>query len=152
MQSHLFYLSSFFLLFVNMFSCRPLEVILWETVLKVCSRFTREDGCRKVISINLLCIYMEITLCHMCSPVNLLQISGHLFIRTPLKDCFCLFKLWFISFCITSLILRIIWASSINWSIEAATGRLFTKKLYCIFTEKLLKEVEVLVVLYAVNL
>ena len=52
---------------------------------------------------------MEITLRHRYSPVNLLHISEHLFIRTPLKDCFCMFKLWFFCFYI-SLILRIMWA------------------------------------------
>ena len=57
-----------------------------------------------------LCIYMEITLRHRYSPVNLLYISEHIFIRTPLKDCFCMFKLWFLCFCITSFILRIMWA------------------------------------------
>ena len=55
-------------------------------------------------------IYMEITLRHRCSPVNLLHISEHLFIKTTLKDWFCRFKLWFLCFCITSLILRIMWA------------------------------------------
>ena len=39
-----------------------------------------------------------------------LHISEHLFIRTALKDCFCMFKLWFLCFCINSLILRIVWA------------------------------------------
>ena len=54
--------------------------------------------------------YMEITLRQMCYPINLLLISEHLFIRTPLKDCFCMFKLQFLCFCITLLILRIMWA------------------------------------------
>ena len=57
-----------------------------------------------------LWIYMEIILWHRCSPVNLLFNSEHLFIRSPLKDCFCIFKLWFLCFCITSHVLLIMWA------------------------------------------
>ena len=37
-------------------------------------RKTREHPCRSVISINLLCIFIKITLGHGCSPVNLLHI------------------------------------------------------------------------------
>ena len=55
--------------------------------------------------------FLEITLPHRCSPVKKwLHISGHHFIRTPLKDCFFMFKLWFLCFCITSTILRIMLA------------------------------------------
>ena len=57
-----------------------------------------------------LWIYMEITLRHRCSPINLLHILEHRFIRTPMEDCFCMFKLWFLCFC-NSLILGIIWIS-----------------------------------------
>ena len=81
-------------------------------------------------------IYMEIPLWHRCCPANLLPISEHLFIRTPLSDCFCMLKLWFHCFCIT----------------EAATRISSTKKLHCIFTQKLLEEVQVLVVLLLVSL
>ena len=64
-----------------------------KSVLKICSKFTREHPCRSVISIKLLCKFTEITLRHECSPVNLLNIfrtdfhrnaSGglHLFVST----------------------------------------------------------------------
>ena len=33
--------------------------------------------------------FIETTLRHGCSPVNLLHISEHLFLRTPLDSCFC---------------------------------------------------------------
>ena len=52
--------------------------VLRESVLKICSIFTREHPCRSVISVKLLCNFIEITLRHGCSPVNLL----HIF-RTP---------------------------------------------------------------------
>ena len=49
-------------------------------VLKVCSKFTGEHSCLSVISINLQSNFIEITLRHQCSPVNLL----HVF-RTPFR-------------------------------------------------------------------
>ena len=54
------------------------EVFLWKSVLKICSKFTRENPCRNVISIKLLCNFIEIALRHGFSSVNLL----HIF-RTP---------------------------------------------------------------------
>ena len=54
-------------------SSRP-GVFLVKSVLKICSRFTGEHPCRSVISIKLLCNFIEITLRHGCSPVNLLYI------------------------------------------------------------------------------
>ena len=56
----------------------PPEVFLQEGVLKICSKFTGEHSCRSVISITLLCNFIEIRLWQGCSPVNLL----HIF-RTP---------------------------------------------------------------------
>ena len=56
---------------------RP-EVFLIKGALKICSKFTGESPCRSVISIKLLCIFIEITRRHGCSPVNL----PHIF-RTP---------------------------------------------------------------------
>ena len=50
-------------------------------VLKKCSKFTGEHPCRSVISIKLLCNFIEITLRRGCSPVNLL----HIF-RTPFPE------------------------------------------------------------------
>ena len=54
------------------------EVFLEKGALKTCSKFTGEHPCRSVISIKLLCIFIEITRRHGCSPVNL----PHIF-RTP---------------------------------------------------------------------
>ena len=49
-----------------------------DVLIKRCSenmhKFTREHPCRKVISIKLLCYFIEIALWHECSPVNLLHI------------------------------------------------------------------------------
>ena len=46
-------------------------------VLKICSK--------------LLCNFIEITLWHGCSPVNLLHILTHLFLRIPREGCFFMF-------------------------------------------------------------
>ena len=46
--------------------------------MEICSKFTGEDPCQSAISINLQNNFIEITLRHGCSPVNLL----HIF-RTP---------------------------------------------------------------------
>ena len=54
------------------------EVFFEKGVLKICSKSTGEHPCRSVISIKLLCNFIEIALRHGCSPVNLL----HIF-RTP---------------------------------------------------------------------
>ena len=55
------------------------KVFLRKGVLKICSKFTGEHPCRSVMSITLLCNFIEIALWHVCSPVNLLHIS-----KTPL--------------------------------------------------------------------
>ena len=57
---------------------RPEEFFV-KGVLKICSIFTGEHACRSVISIKVLCNFIEITLWHGCSPVNLLHIFGTLF-------------------------------------------------------------------------
>ena len=62
----------------NHFRSSPLEAFLGKDVLKKCSKFTGEHPCRSVISVTLLCNFIEITLRHGFSPVNLL----HIF-RTP---------------------------------------------------------------------
>ena len=54
------------------------EVFLRKSVLKIFSEFTGEHPCRSVISIKWSSNFIEITLWHECSPVNLL----HIF-RTP---------------------------------------------------------------------
>ena len=46
-------------------------MFLGKDVLEICRRFTWEDTCRCVISIKLLCNFIEIALRHGCSPVNL---------------------------------------------------------------------------------
>ena len=62
------------------------EVFLGKGVLKIGNKFTGEHPCRSAISIKLQDNFIEITLRHGCSSVNLLYIF-----RTPLGDCSCLF-------------------------------------------------------------
>ena len=57
-------------------------------ILEICSKFTGEQPCRSVISKKLLCNFIEVTLRHVRSLVNLLHISRTLSIITPLEDCF----------------------------------------------------------------
>ena len=45
--------------------------LLRKNVLQICSKFSREQLCRSVISINLQCIFVEITRLHACFHVNL---------------------------------------------------------------------------------
>ena len=62
----------------------PSEVFLGKGVLKIFSKFTGEHPCWSVISIKLQSNFIEITVQHGCSPVNLLPIF-----RTPfLKNAF----------------------------------------------------------------
>ena len=56
----------------------PPEVLLLKGILEICSKFTGEHPCRSVISVKLQSNFIEITLRHGCSPVNLLCIF-----RTP---------------------------------------------------------------------
>ena len=53
----------------------PTEPFLGKGLLKVCSQFIPEHPCRSVISINLLCSFIQIVLWRKCSPVNLWNIS-----------------------------------------------------------------------------
>ena len=57
------------------------DVFLEKGFLKTCSKFTGEHLCRSVISIQLFCNFVEITLWHGCSPVNLLHIFRTTFTR-----------------------------------------------------------------------
>ena len=53
-------------------------VFLKKDILKICSKFRGEHPCRSVISIKLLCNFIEIALWYGCSPVNL-----QLILRAP---------------------------------------------------------------------
>ena len=53
--------------------CSP-EVFLEKVFWKYGSTFTGEYPCLKVISVKLLCNFIEIALRHGCSPVNLLHV------------------------------------------------------------------------------
>ena len=58
------------------------QVFLGIGVLKLCRKFAGEHPCQSVISIKLLCIFIEITLRHGCSPVNLLHIFRTAFYKS----------------------------------------------------------------------
>ena len=60
---------------------RSPEVFLGKIVLKICSKFTGEHPCRSMISIKLQSNFIEITLRHGCSSVNLLHIFRSPFYR-----------------------------------------------------------------------
>ena len=69
------------------------EVFLGKDVLKTCCKFTGEHSCPSVVSIKLLCNFIEITFRYGCSPVNLL----HIF-RTPFpKNIYGQLRLLFLS-------------------------------------------------------
>ena len=57
-----------------------------KAVLKICSKFNREHPCRGVISIKLLCNFIEITLWHGYS-AYLLHIFRTPFLRKSLEGC-----------------------------------------------------------------
>ena len=67
------------LLIVAMNRSNPPEGFLGKDILKIWSKFTGEHPCRSVISIKLLCNFIEITFPHGCSPVNLLHIYWNTF-------------------------------------------------------------------------
>ena len=56
----------------------PPEVFLEKYILKICSKFTGERPCGSAISVKLQSNFIEVTLRHRCSRVNLLHISEHL--------------------------------------------------------------------------
>ena len=70
---------------MNYFNTRsnPLEVYSAKGFVKIWSKFTGEHPCRKVISMNLLCNFIEIALWHGCSPVTLLHIFRTPFYKNP---------------------------------------------------------------------
>ena len=93
----------------------PPEVFFEKDALKRCGKFTSEQSCPSVISIKPLCNFIEITLRHGCSPVNLLHIFRIPFYKNSsggmlLKKVLCRFNLN-----ITSLLLRCIWISHLVW-------------------------------------
>ena len=55
------------------FRASPREAFLGKDVLKIWSKFTGGHACRGVISIKLLCNFIEITLRYGCSPVHLVH-------------------------------------------------------------------------------
>ena len=57
------------------------EVFLEKSILKICSKFTGEHPRQSVISIKLLCKFVEIALQHGCSLVNLLHIFRTSFLK-----------------------------------------------------------------------
>ena len=59
----------------------PLGVFLERGIVKISSKFTGEHPCQNVISIKLLYNFIEITLWHGCSSVNLLHIFRKLFYK-----------------------------------------------------------------------
>ena len=80
---YVYFTSVFYLLWIDLFESKhaiirisPPEVFLGKGVLKLCSKFTGEHSWRSVISIKLPCNFIEITLRHWCSAVNLLHIFG----------------------------------------------------------------------------
>ena len=73
---------------ITKFQKQSSEVFLGKGFLKTCSKFTREHACRSVISIKLQSKFIEITLRHGCSPVNLLHLSEYLFLWTAVDSCF----------------------------------------------------------------
>ena len=70
------------------------EVFFVKVVLKICSKFTGEHPYRSVISIKLLCNFIEITPRYGCSPVNLM----HIF-RSPFSKNTCGWLLLHIKLC-----------------------------------------------------
>ena len=59
-------------------SCRS---VFKKSILKICRKFTGEHSCRSAIAIKLLCNFIEITLRHGCSPVNLLHVFRAPFLK-----------------------------------------------------------------------
>ena len=78
------------LLTLTIYRSSPPEVFLWKSVQKICSRFTGKCPCRNVISIKLLCNFIEITPRHGWSPVNLIHIFKTPFPKNTVLSC-CLY-------------------------------------------------------------
>ena len=76
---HYDYIKKYIYIYIYIYdrSSHP-EVSFGKGVLKICNKFTREHPSRSVISVKLQSNFIEITLWHGCSPINVL----HIF-RTP---------------------------------------------------------------------
>ena len=68
----------------KMLSSSSPEVLLGKGVLKTCSKFIGEHPCRNAILIKSQSNFIEVTLRHGCSPVNLL----HIFRTTIYKNSY----------------------------------------------------------------
>ena len=68
------------------------EVFLRKGVLKICSKSTGKHPCWSVISIKLLCNFVEIAFRHGCSPANLLHIFRILFPKSTYRRLLLQFK------------------------------------------------------------
>ena len=82
---------SWTIIFSKSFRSSCPEVLLRKVVLKICRKFTREHPCRSVISIKLLCNFIEIALRDGCSPVIYCIFSEYFFLRTLVDGCFWIF-------------------------------------------------------------
>ena len=60
---------------------QPTRGVLKKRCSEIYSKFTGEHSCRSVISIKLLCNFIEISLRHECSPANMLHIFRTTFLR-----------------------------------------------------------------------
>ena len=67
-------------------------VFLLKLVLKISNKYAGEHPCRRVISIKLLCNFIEVTFRHECSPVNLL----HIFRAAFTKNTYGKLLLWIV--------------------------------------------------------
>ena len=70
------------------------EVSLEKGVLKICSKFIGELPCWSVISVKLLCNFIEITLRYGCSPVDLLHIFRTPFPKNTSDGLFLIFHIF----------------------------------------------------------
>ena len=102
-------------------------MFLVKGVLKICSKFTGEHPCRSVVSMKLLCNFVEITLRYGCSPVNLL----HIFI-TPFSKNNSGWLLLYISLC--SLLMYIYHSTWRNYTRENTDdNQVFHEGMFMIF-------------------
>ena len=74
------------------FQKQPSRGFLRKCVLKKCSKFTGEHPYRSAISIKLQSNFIEITLWHWCSPVNLLHIFRTHFLKSTFGQLLLEFK------------------------------------------------------------